>query len=280
LKKITYQQRLGLIWCLVGSMAIVGCSPWATTTASKQNSSESGGTLLKMKKVSAATLDQAEDGPSNFSADVPAGKLVADIPYPQHEKTVYLTFDDGPGDYTKEIVDILDKNHIKGSFFWVGDNVASWMAKDPSRIDFARYMVKDGDVIGSHTMKHTALGHKSLEEQIRLIEDSTNFVSEKIGHPVNYFRPPYGSVDKNTRKASIATKQILTYWAADSEDWKYPNDPQKVMSNIMRDVKPGAIILMHEKSHTVGMLQRMIDELKVSGYQFAPLPTPRGSFLR
>jgi peptidoglycan-N-acetylglucosamine deacetylase len=275
LKKINYKQRWALIISLVGSIAIAGCSHSATSTPSKQNSAESGGTLLKDKKASAATLDQNEDQPAKFTADVPVGKLIADIPYPQNPKTVYLTFDDGPGDYTKEIVDILDKNHIKGSFFWVGDNVASWIAKDPSRVDFAHYMIQDGDVIGTHTMKHTALAHKSLAEQIHLIEESTNFVSEKIGHPINYFRPPYGSVDKNTRKASETTKEIIAYWEADSLDWKYPNNPEKVLSNIMREVKPGAIILMHEKDHSAGMLQRVIDDLKASGYQFAPLPIPK-----
>jgi peptidoglycan-N-acetylglucosamine deacetylase len=273
LKKTAYRHRIGFILSLVGIMAVAGCS---SSSVSKGNTSESSGTLLKVKKVSAATLDQNENGPSQFTADVPAGKLIATIPYPKHANTVYLTFDDGPGDYTKEIVDILDKNHIKGSFFWVGDNVANWMTKDPAHVDFSHYMLKDGDVIGSHTMKHTALGHKSLNEQIHLIEESTQFVSEKIGHQVDYFRPPYGSVDKNTRKASIATKQILTYWDADSEDWKYPNDPQKVTSNIMKEVKPGAIILMHEKSHTVLLLQQVIDELKAKGYQFAPLPIPKG----
>jgi peptidoglycan-N-acetylglucosamine deacetylase len=276
-----YKRGIALVLGLVGIVisGISGCSSGI--------SSETGnttGSLMIVKKASAATLNPNKStqdkkasaaGLPDFSTKVPLGKLIANIPYPQHPNTVYLTFDDGPSNYTKEIVATLDNNQIKGSFFWIGDNLASW-SKDPSNLNLAHYMVQDGLMIGSHTMKHTGLGHKSLAEQINLIQESTNFVAEKIGHPVYYFRPPYGSVDQITRKASMATKQIIAYWDVDSLDWKYQNDPDKFISNILTEVKPGDIIIMHEKDHTAEMLQKVIDTLKGKGYQFAALPTPQG----
>ncbi|HJV47362.1 MAG TPA: polysaccharide deacetylase family protein [Bacillota bacterium] len=210
-----------------------------------------------------------------FEAELAYGKLTTTIPYPSYKKTVYLTFDDGPGSNTKRIVEILDKNKIIGSFFWVGDNLASWLKHDDSSQSFIQEMLKKGEVIGSHTMKHTALGHTGLDSQIHLIKESKEFISDKIGHPVVYFRPPYGSVDQNTPKAAEETKQIITYWQADSEDWKYPHNPDKVLNNIMSEVGPGAIILLHEKSTTADMLQGIIDALKEKGYHFAPLPHPK-----
>jgi peptidoglycan-N-acetylglucosamine deacetylase len=213
--------------------------------------------------------------PTSFETKLPFGKLTQTIPYPSHEQTVYLTFDDGPGPYTKEIVSILDQNHIQGSFFWVGQNLANWLKKDASNDSFAHEMLSKGEVIGSHTMEHTALGHKSYQMQLQLMQESAEFISAKIGHPITYFRPPYGSVDHFTEKASETTKQIIVYWKVDSEDWRYPRDPVKVLNNIMSEVGPGSIILLHEKSTTVDMLQHIIDTLKEKGYSFAALPTPK-----
>jgi peptidoglycan-N-acetylglucosamine deacetylase len=213
---------------------------------------------------------------NHIMEDPPVGKFIGDISH--SENTVYLTFDDGPGQYTKQLVSILDQNRLKGSFFWIGNNLRHWVEEDPSNVAFARYMVKEGDVIGSHTMKHLPLSHKSLEEQEQMIEESTNFVSQTIGSPVYYFRPPYGAVDQNTKKASIDTGQVLAYWEVDSEDWRYPNHPEKVIANIEKEVKPGAIILMHEKSNTVHLLQQAIHLLKNKGYQISALPTPKRGF--
>jgi peptidoglycan-N-acetylglucosamine deacetylase len=214
-------------------------------------------------KAEPNTEPKGDISPDNPS--VPVGKLISDIP--RSEKVVYLTFDDGPSKYTKQIVTILRENQIKGSFFWVGSNLRD--------IDFAKEMIRDGEVIGTHTMNHTSLKNKSLDEQVRLIMESTKYISEKLNYPITYFRPPYGAVDQNTYKASIKTGQILTFWEVDSEDWRYPKNPEKVMANIMSEAKPGAIILLHEKLLTVNLLQRIIDSLRTQGYQFAALPMPK-----
>ncbi|HJV46872.1 MAG TPA: polysaccharide deacetylase family protein [Bacillota bacterium] len=208
-----------------------------------------------------------------FQEDLPYGKLTSKIPYPNHDKTVYLTFDDGPGDETREIESILERNKIRGSFFWVGHNLESWIDKDPTNQKFAQDMVSKGDIIGSHTMNHTAMSHKSLPVQIQMMKDNAALITEKVGSPITYFRPPYGSVDHNTLKASETEKEIIAYWHVDSEDWKYPNNPEKVLSNIMNEVQPGSIILMHEKPTSAAMLQNIIDSLKEKGYEFSALPS-------
>lgn len=192
------------------------------------------------------------------------GKMIGVIHRPQ--KLVYLTFDDGPSHFTAPIAEVLSKNNIQASFFWIGNHLSNG--------EVAHKLIQEGDIIGTHTMNHAVMEHHTLSEQIQMIKKTTDYVSKKIGQPVLYFRPPYGAVDDNTLKASLATGQILTYWTVDSEDWKYPTNPQKILSNINREVKPGSIILMHEKPQTVAVLQQVIDLLKQKGYQFAPLPTP------
>ncbi|MFT9847342.1 polysaccharide deacetylase family protein [Aneurinibacillus sp. REN35] len=205
--------------------------------------------------------------PQPHSSDMPVvGHMIAKIP--RSKPTVYLTFDDGPGKHTKDIVAILDQQQLKGGFFWIGQNL-----KTEQEAEFAKQMIKNGHVIGTHTMNHARLAKKSKEEQIQMIRASTDYISQKIGVPIHYFRPPYGAVDHNTMLASKETNQILTYWNVDSLDWKYGDKPNLIMDNIAREVKPGSIILMHEKEQTVHLLPKVIELLKNRGYDIAPLPT-------
>lgn len=200
--------------------------------------------------------------------DVPAvGKMIAHIHL--SKPTVYLTFDDGPGRYTQDIVEILDKNNIKGGFFWVGQNL-----KTEQQSIFAKKMLENGHIIGTHTMHHEKLKKKPKDVQVQMIRASTDHISKKIGAPIYYFRPPYGAIDQNTLVASKETNQILAYWNVDSLDWKYGDKPDLIMNNIAKEVKPGSIILMHEKEQTVKLLPKVIELLKQKGYDIAPLPVP------
>lgn len=198
-------------------------------------------------------------------ASLPFGKLISNIPV-SGSKTVYLTFDDGPGLYTKEITAILEKNNVRGSFFWVGRNLT-----DESG-EWGRQMVNNGHVIGSHTMQHERLGKKTKEAQKAEMMGSTDFIAQKIGHPVTYFRPPYGSVNAATKEASQETKKYIMYWQVDSLDWKLEKHPEQILTNIKAHVKPGSIILMHERAQSAKVLPQVIEWLKANGYTIAPLP--------
>ncbi|GED17585.1 polysaccharide deacetylase family protein [Aneurinibacillus migulanus] len=193
------------------------------------------------------------------------GKLIGSIPS-KNQKIVYLTFDDGPGPYTKEMVSILNKYNIKGSFFWIGENITNELG------NFGTQMIEQGHVIGSHTMHHTTLGKKDKASQKQEIQNTATYIEGKIKHPVRYFRPPYGAVNQGTREVSRELGQYLMYWQVDSLDWKLPNHPEKILENIKKEVKPGSIILMHERSQSVKILPQVIEYLQQNGYVIEPLP--------
>ncbi|CEH30901.1 polysaccharide deacetylase family protein [Aneurinibacillus migulanus] len=194
------------------------------------------------------------------------GKLIGSIPS-KNQKIVYLTFDDGPGPYTKEMVSILNKYNIKGSFFWIGENITNELG------NFGTQMIEQGHVIGSHTMHHTTLGKKDKASQKQEIQNTATYIEGKIKHPVRYFRPPYGAVNQGTREVSHELGQYLMYWQVDSLDWKLPNHPEKILENIKKEVKPGSIILMHERSQSVKILPQVIEYLQQNGYVIEPLPS-------
>lgn len=197
---------------------------------------------------------------------LPLGKLIDNIPT-KDNKTVYLTFDDGPNEHTAEIVSILEKNKINASFFWIGEKVTDKMG------EFGHQMIEKGNVIGSHTMRHDALGKESGAKQKSDLTQAASLIGNKVGHKVTYMRPPYGSVNAETRKITKELGQYIMFWDVDSLDWSLAHNPEKILTNIKNgNVKPGSIILMHERKQTVEMLPKVIEYLRSQGYNFAALP--------
>jgi peptidoglycan-N-acetylglucosamine deacetylase len=212
------------------------------------------------------TVQSENTTPEKVKTALPLGKLIANITT-KDNKTVYLTFDDGPGAYTKDIAAILQKNNAQGSFFWIGKQVTDELGQ------FGHQMIEQGDVIGSHTMKHNALGQENAAVQKKDLTEAADYIGKKIDNKVVYFRPPYGSVNKDTKKVSKDLGQFLVFWQVDSLDWSLPHNPQQILTNIEKDkVKPGSIILMHERKQTVEMLPKVIQYLRNKGYNFAALP--------
>ncbi|MCP1356292.1 polysaccharide deacetylase family protein [Aneurinibacillus migulanus] len=129
-------------------------------------------------------------------------------------------------------------------------------------------------VIAPVTLKHhTTLGKKDKASQKQEIQNTATYIEGKIKHPVRYFRPPYGAVNQGTREVSHELGQYLMYWQVDSLDWKLPNHPEKILENIKKEVKPGSIILMHERSQSVKILPQVIEYLQQNGYVIEPLPS-------
>jgi peptidoglycan/xylan/chitin deacetylase (PgdA/CDA1 family) len=96
--------------------------------------------------------------------------------------------------------------------------------------------------------------------------DSTNKLIERItGEKVIFFRPPYGRYSRVMDSVVRVLGMKVILWNDDSEDWKNLSKPLLV-SNILRQVKPGSIILLHERRNTLKALGPLIDSLRVRGY--------------
>jgi peptidoglycan/xylan/chitin deacetylase (PgdA/CDA1 family) len=96
--------------------------------------------------------------------------------------------------------------------------------------------------------------------------DSTNKLIERItGEKVIFFRPPYGRYSRAMDSVVRVLGMKVILWNDDSEDWKNLSKPLLV-SNILRQVKPGSIILLHERRNTLKSLGPLIDSLRGRGY--------------
>jgi peptidoglycan/xylan/chitin deacetylase (PgdA/CDA1 family)/uncharacterized caspase-like protein len=205
------------------------------------------------------------------------------------DKTVALTFDDGPHKrYTDRILAILKENDLHAMFFEVGQNVGEvkdGVIKLYHGADISRSILDAGHALANHTYTHAylpKLNEAGLDREI----DTTRALLENIaGQPVPLFRAPYGA--RNTRVlAKIKSEKLESImWNIDSLDWSDPV-PQSIVKRVMEAVeKEGrGIILFHDiHARTVDALPLVISALKEAGYRFASwdgqaftLPTARG----
>lgn len=173
---------------------------------------------------------------------------------------IALTFDDGPHKFnTKKILDILNKNQAKATFFVLGTNIEN-------NEELLKSMIFQGNEIGNHTYSHkqlTKLSKKEIEEEIQQTE---NILQNNIHYCAKVLRPPYGS--HNSLVDSCASSYRVVTWSLDTLDWKYRNT-EKIVDEVISNVKEGDIILMHDLyKTTVDAVAIIIPKLKSMGYQF------------
>ncbi|MEA5572223.1 polysaccharide deacetylase family protein [Calothrix sp. UHCC 0171] len=185
-----------------------------------------------------------------------------------NDKIIALTFDDGPWPkYTDQILNILKENNIKGTFFVIGRNMKNFP-------EIGKRIVAEGHTIANHTWHHWyhRLNPKAAAYEI----DATEEIIYKVtGVKTNLFRPPGGVLGNGPAAYARSKKYSVIMWSADSHDYKRPAAP-RLISNVMRNSKPGGIVLMHDgggvRDSTVKALPDMIQKFRSSGYRFVTLP--------
>ncbi len=170
---------------------------------------------------------------------------------------VALTFDDGPGKRTGELLEVLAANHAHATFFMQGKNV-------PSYQDAVKRMKEIGCELGSHSFDHPNLS-KMDGAGIRDQLDRTNKnLKDAAGQAASVLRPPYGAIGSEL-KAVAGMPLIL--WNIDTLDWKTRN-AQSTIDNVMQNAKDGDIILMHDiHTESVDAAIVLIPKLIEEGYQ-------------
>lgn len=184
-------------------------------------------------------------------------------------KDIYLTFDNGyENGYTEQFLDILKKEKVPAAFFLTGHYLES-------QPDLVRRMAEDGHIIGNHSYYHpdlTKVDDGRLERELEKVRKKTEEITG-IRNMV-YLRPPRGVLSERTLK--LAKEQGYTHimWSVAFVDWKVNEQRgwQYAYDNIMRQVHPGAVILLHSVSKdNADALEKAIKDLKKRGYTFKTL---------
>ena len=193
-------------------------------------------------------------------------------------KTVYLTFDDGPGPYTAELLDILKSYNVKATFF-----VTNQFSNYQYLIGRAH---SEGHAIGVHTYTHKWNVYSSLESYVDDFTKMHNLIKEQTGMDTKIFRFPGGAnntVSKNYARGVVAASAnhltslgyVYYDWNCDSNDASSASTGQ-IIENVKKQIqnKNYSIVLMHDiKKKTVNAVPAIIEYCLAHGYNLDIITT-------
>lgn len=181
-------------------------------------------------------------------------------------KCVALTFDDGPVPQTKAVLNALRQRGARATFFVLG----SQATRNPQLL---RRMVREGNVVGNHSWDHamfTRLSYAGIRSELQRTQ---RVITAATGEKNSLVRVPYGENDSRIRRdvtRSVHAPTVL--WSVDPLDWKYRNS-NTVWRNVMKAVRPGSIVLLHDIHPTTrAAVPRIIRSLQARGYVLVTVP--------
>ncbi|TDD80247.1 hypothetical protein E1293_21150 [Actinomadura darangshiensis] len=180
-------------------------------------------------------------------------------------KCVALTFDDGPAESTRELLDILAARRVRATFFLIGENAAKYP-------DLVRREHEAGHEIADHSYTHADLGRASKKKIMSELTRTQEAIRRASGVTPVMLRPPYGSTSKRLTKITRELGMAQVLWTVDPLDWEH-RDTGYVEKRVLRSVKPGYIVLLHDIHPTsVHAVPKIIDRLAAKGYVFVTVP--------
>lgn len=203
------------------------------------------------------------------------------------DKTLALTFDDGPSEVTSELSAYLAKEGIVATFFINGAHVQG-------RERVLDRQIEDGHLLANHTHTHAALTTLSAEDVITEVEATDELLADRVPRDKLYFRPPFGDWNEAVMRA-LSSSAMNKYrgpvgWdigdkltdstAADWDCWDAQNGGRTVndcgdlyLKEI--EAKKRGVVLLHDGppgangAKTVAMMKYLVPRLKAAGYSFA-----------
>ena len=191
------------------------------------------------------------------------------------EKIVALTFDDGPNEpYTSRVLDILKREHVKATFFLVGENIRRYPGT-------AARIAREGHALGNHSDRHTIpFALQSVSEVQAQVSAAEETIWAETGQFTRLFRPPQGLRSPWMMQVLQRDSLITVTWDDAPGDWD-PLPSATLIERTVLNAHPGSIILLHDgmnldhgadQSATVRGLSSIIDRLRALGYRFVTVP--------
>lgn len=184
---------------------------------------------------------------------------------PSHNRSVALTFDDGPHPLiTPWILDQLDKENVKATFFLVGKQATLYP-------ELVREIRRRGHQVGSHSYSHYSLRHLTPVECEQDLVKSRLAIREACGDTVTLFRPPGGYYDATVRRAAGVLGFATVFWTANVTSFP-GQDGKRIAAELARQCARGGIILLHNgEDETLDVLPHLVPELRKRGVTFVTI---------
>lgn len=177
------------------------------------------------------------------------------------EKVVALSFDDGPHPlYTAPILDTLQQHNASAAFFCIGKHVAA-------NRNLLQRIYKEGHIVGNHSYCHDFwFDMYRSKTMLTDMQQATDTVAGITGVRPTLFRPPYGVMNPNLKKAILKGRYTPVGWSVRSLDTSI-KDKEKLLFRITDKLQAGDIILLHDSMEiTASILPDLITAIKAKGF--------------
>ena len=178
------------------------------------------------------------------------------------EKSVYLTFDDGPNPkVTPLVLDILDKFGVKATFFWVGENVKKYP-------EVFREVKRRGHTVGNHTFNHLKGYKSSTQDYVKNVWKADEYVHS------NLFRPPHGRI-KLSQIRTLKKDFKIIMWDFITYDFDSKVTPDAILKEVKKRTRNGSIVIFHDslkaEKNMLAALPKALEFWKEEGYEICSL---------
>jgi peptidoglycan/xylan/chitin deacetylase (PgdA/CDA1 family) len=258
-------------WVLLSVLAVLLLFALAVSGVIHGHVGESAQAPASQQKVGSVPPAFLSGGPTVDSSRPGQGGLHAP------ERHVLLTFDDGPTEWTEEILDVLRARQVRATFFVVG-------ARAAARPDLVRRMYAEGHEVGIHTFTHGNLANMGPQRARLELDPSQLAIAAATGHTTSLLRLPYSGKVADVSFSEWeamhrAENYRVVYADLDTEDWKRPG-VEAIVKAGLPDQGKGAVVMLHDgggdRSQTVQAVNLLISELQHRGYTFDTVTSAAG----
>ncbi|MFA5160888.1 MAG: polysaccharide deacetylase family protein [Elusimicrobiales bacterium] len=180
---------------------------------------------------------------------------------PKSRPYVALTFDDGPGDATEDVLKLLDAYGAKATFFVLGGQAA----RNPKLLEEE---AKAGHLVANHTYTHSNFNKVPEEKRVSKLESelerTSDIIKKHTGYHTRFMRMPYGITKKWVLQTARRNKYVVVNWDYGS-DWE-SRPKEELLKKYLASLTPGAILLLHDggdhRQATVYIVRRVLEEAK------------------
>lgn len=180
-------------------------------------------------------------------------------------KVVALSFDDGPGPDTPAVLRALHTAGVQATFFTIGKQVR----QHPRTV---RRLQHSGMSVQTHTQHHANLSRLSRRRIRAELTPAAHAVRRATGRQVRCVRPPYNAWSPRSRKTTARLGLHSVSYDVDPRDWAAGQKAGSIAHNVVRQVHPGSIILLHDggrrRTQTVHAIPKIVAKLRQRGYRF------------
>ena len=182
------------------------------------------------------------------------------------DKCIALTFDDSPSPMTEKVLDILKEHDVKAAFFLIGKNAEQYP-------NILQRIVDEGHIVGNHSWTHTAgfptKSYADVENEIRM---TTDLICKITDRKPAFFRPPFGVTNPRIGRAVRKSGMKCIGWNIRSLDTVEKRTREAVMDRIASQMKPGSVLLLHDRcKDSDKLLQMILQHIDEKGYKVLTL---------